>query len=141
MFESLESRTLLSASAGELAAGQAQLFDTNGDGRSDAVLVNTGTSAIEYDYVAGNGLKSVLLTADGGKFTTNMFVADVSDTSPTQDFSMGSTKISVDVCYGGARFRAVEGESSVIEGAIAQLEIGRGDLLAVQATTGGLGKA
>jgi hypothetical protein len=139
LLESLEMRTLLSAVT--LSAGKTQLFDFNADGTNDAILVNTGTSDIQYEYSAGStGLDAVLLTADGGKFTTNTYVTQVGDVSDTLDFSMGNTKIGVAVRYGKTNFAAIEGDTSVVEGSLSQLEIGKGDLLNVQATTGDIGK-
>ena len=46
--EMLEYRRLMSTSL--LGAGQYAMFDFNGDSIKDAVLVNTGSSAIEYTY-------------------------------------------------------------------------------------------
>ncbi|MFB3893983.1 MAG: beta strand repeat-containing protein [Phycisphaerae bacterium] len=137
-FEALESRTLLSVAT--LAAGKAALLDTNGDSVNEAILVNTGASAIEYDYQGGGGLAAVKLTADGGKFVTNTFVSQVGDTSDALDFTMGSSKIGVDVKYGGKLYGAIAGDSSVVEGAVVQLEIGRGNLAGLTATQGNIGK-
>jgi hypothetical protein len=136
--ETLESRTLLSA--GTLAAGMTSLFDTNGDGRNDAILVNTGASAVQYDYEGGTGLVSINVTANGGSFVTNMWVAQVGDNNPSLDFSLGSTQIGVNVTSGRTRYNAVAGDSSVVEGSLGRLEVGKGNLLSVTSTTGNIGQ-
>lgn len=136
--EPLETRTLLSA--GVLSPGMGQLFDFDLNGTNDAVLVNTGTSDIEYEYLGGNGLANVKLTADGGKFVTNTFVAQVGDNSAADDFLLGEGKLGVSVKYRNIRFNPIAGASSVVEGAVSRLEIGKGDLLGLATTEGDVGK-
>ena len=125
--EQLEPRLLLSA--GVLAAGQAQLFDFDGDGSDDAVLVNTGCSPIEYEHTGGVGLDRVDITADGGAFVTNTYVAHIGDTSATEDFLLGTVKVGVRVCYRGHRLQPIAGATSVDAGAIRRLKVGEGDVL------------
>ena len=126
VLENLESRQLLSV----LAAGQAQLFDLNHDGANDAVLVNTGASAINYTYSGGGAIDRVDITANGASFATNAAVAAVGDTDPDADYTLTSAQIGVSVKYQCKTYKAAAGDTTVVEGAIGTFQLGAGDLLA-----------
>jgi hypothetical protein len=134
--ESLEPRQLLSV----LAAGQAQLFDFTGDGVMDGVLVNTGTSAINYTYTGGSVIDRVDIAANGASFVSSGSVAEVGDTSSALDFTLGSAQIGVSVKYKCHTYKGVAGDTSVIEGAIGTLQLGAGNLLSAQSTQGNIDK-
>jgi hypothetical protein len=136
ILENLEPRQLLSA----LAAGQAQLFDFNGDHVNDAVLVNTGASAIEYTYTGGSAIDRIDITASGASFTTNAAVVAVGDTNPDADYTLASALIGVSVKYHCQTYKAMAGDTMVVEGAIGTLQLGAGNLLSVQATLGNIDK-
>ena len=138
MLEMLELRRLLSA--GLLAAGQYKAFDFNGDSVNDAVLVNNGTSAIQYTYTSGTGLDSVNITQDGGAFTTNTWVAQVGDTNPTADYALSSAKMGTSVKVKGTTYNPIAGTSNVRAGSVDQVSVGVGNLLEVDATQGGINK-
>lgn len=133
--ETLENRWLLSMA--ELAAGAAMLFDFDGNGSMDGVLINSGRSAIQYDYVEGSDvLAAVNITADGGRFATNMHVDLVGDNSVSEDFLLGNSAVGSSVRYRNRTYWAMDGATSVQAGSMGSFEVGLGDLASATATEG-----
>ncbi|MCP4377658.1 MAG: hypothetical protein GY794_15960, partial [bacterium] len=133
LMEALEGRLLLS---GSLAAGEAALFDFDGDGNNDAVLVNTGSVVLEYDRDGADGL-SVNLTGDGGEFATNTWVT-VNDTDASDDFLLQTADIASGICYLGDWYDSISGASNVHAGQVDMLQIGEGNLASILTTEGGI---
>ncbi|MCP4378849.1 MAG: hypothetical protein GY794_22075, partial [bacterium] len=133
LMEALEGRLLLS---GSLAAGEAALFDFDGDGNNDAVLVNTGSVVLEYDRDGADGL-SVNLTGDGGEFATNTWVT-VNDTDASDDFLLQTADIATGICYLGDWYDSISGASNVHAGQVNMLQIGEGNLASILTTEGGI---
>ncbi len=130
--EGLEPRLLLDG----VDPGAAALFDFDGDGTNDAVLVNTGATAIEYEVSGANGL-ALNLTGDGAAFCTNTWVevADLPD-----DFILDAATVGTRVRYGCTWYDAIEGSSTVAAASIGRLDIGVGDLVSAGASEAGIGK-
>lgn len=133
--EVLEVRQLLSSTL--LGAGQVALLDLDGNGTKDGVLVNNGPVAITYEIDAG-ALAAVNLTGDGARFTTNLPIVGIGDTSLTDDFLLDSAKVGVAVRYRSVLYPAVAGTTGVVAGAINRFEVGVGGLTA-QTIEGGIG--
>ncbi|HHH76596.1 MAG TPA: hypothetical protein ENL03_06195, partial [Phycisphaerae bacterium] len=133
LLESLESRLLLS---GSLSGGESALFDFDGDGNNDAVLINTGSVNIEYDLAGADGL-AVNVTGDGAKFVTNTW-AQVDDTDGLDDFNLSLAKLGTKVRYGGNWYNPIIGDSTVQAGQVGELMIGAGSLSSLTASEGGV---
>ena len=150
-FERLEPRVLLSG--GVLAAGATGVFDLDGDGASDAVLVNTGVGDIAYayhsDYAGDLGFDWIKITADGGGFQTNTWADKVRDTQSCGDFDLAFAELGVALKVDGVNYAPLAGASDVRAAAIGYLHVGDGRLAAASATetdidtvlvdTGGIG--
>jgi hypothetical protein len=133
--EVLEPRLLLST---VLPVGGVATFDFNGDTTRDAVLQNTGSSAIEYDVVGVNGL-AINLQGDGAAFRTNTWV-QVADANPLDDFALTLAQVGTATLYNSQLFNAIDGASTVAAGAIGDLLVGRGDLASAVTSESGINR-
>ncbi len=129
--ETLEPRLLLAAT---LLPGETATFDFDTNGVDDAILVNTGTSAIEYDEAGGDGL-TVNLLADGAKFLTNTW-AQIDDADPLQDFGLDLARLGTTLNHAGQTFSPIAGASSVTASTIGLFKVGAGNLLSATASVG-----
>jgi len=120
--EPLEPRLLLSS---VLGVGQVALFDFDGGG-NDAILINSGTTDLEYDVTGGNGL-AVDLVGDGGAFITNTWV-EVDDTNPLADYLLDSAMVGGQVVHDSVTYDPIAGENSVQARSVGFLQVTTGNL-------------
>ena len=135
VIEFLEQRLCLSGTV--LAAGQTAVFDFNGDGRPDGVLVNTGSVAFSYSVTGGNGL-AISLLANGASLATNTWV-NVAEGTPTANYGLASANVGQSLVQGGRFYNSITGVSTVTAESIGTFTDWQGDVGNITTLAGNLG--